>query len=319
MKPKHAVALIEASYRLDVSTNESLELLAISASAALGTNRGAMVFRYDVSSGDWVQPEPPLLHQVSPEFAGDFFNQPGAPREALVGLARAFMSVRFNSSRDVFDKVGLGERMGRIFERHGIEDLMGINGLDPTGRGCMITVVDTRRRHSPRTVHLWHRLAAHISAGNRLRGALQELAAGSDVMATSDAILSPNGKGEHATGPAEARSVREALRDALVRIDKARAERDDAGRSVNLWRGLVAGRWSLVEHFERDGRRYFLARKNDPAVSADLALSERERQVLGYSELGNSNKLIAYSLGLSASTVSSLLARARQKLKVPQG
>jgi DNA-binding CsgD family transcriptional regulator len=182
----------------------------------------------------------------------------------------------------------------------------------------MITVVDEKRRHSPRTVHLWHRLAAHISAGNRLRDAVAKLAAGADAAAASEAILAPDGKVEHATEAAKSRSARDALRDALVRIDKARSERDEAERSVELWRGLVAGRWTLVEHFERDGRRYFLAQKNDPAVRPDRALTERERQVLGYSELGNSNKLIAYSLGLSPSTVSSLLGRARRKLKVPE-
>jgi DNA-binding NarL/FixJ family response regulator len=127
-------------------------------------------------------------------------------------------------------------------------------------------------------------------------------------------VLSPNGKLEHATGPAERRPAREALRDALVRIDKARAERDDAQRSVELWRGLVAGRWSLVEHFERDGKRYYLAHKNDPELGKDRALTDRERLALGYAELGYSNKLVAYALGLSSSTVSTLLARARKKL-----
>jgi DNA-binding CsgD family transcriptional regulator len=45
-------------------------------------------------------------------------------------------------------------------------------------------------------------------------------------------------------------------------------------------------------------------------------LTERERQVLAYADLGQSNKLIAYSLGLSTSTVSTLLSRARRKLGI---
>jgi DNA-binding NarL/FixJ family response regulator len=99
-----------------------------------------------------------------------------------------------------------------------------------------------------------------------------------------------------------------------VRIDAARSERDDAEHSVELWRGLVAGRWSLVEHFERDGRRYFLAHKNDPELAPDRRLSPREAQVLAYAELGYSNKLIAYSLGLSSSTVATVLGKARRKV-----
>ena len=179
----------------------------------------------------------------------------------------------------------------------------------------MLTIVTPRQPHSPRTANLWHRLAAHISAGNRLRKALGTLAFEKiDPTARAEAVLAPNGKIENATGPAEPRAARDALRDALVRIDAARSERDNPERSVELWRGLVAGRWSLVEHFERDGRRYYLAHKNDPELAQDRTLTSRERQVLGYAELGHSNKLIAYELGLSTTTISTILIRAKKKL-----
>lgn len=48
----------------------------------------------------------------------------------------------------------------------------------------------------------------------------------------------------------------------------------------------------------------------------DRALTRREQQVLAYAEIGHSNKLIAYSLGVAISTVSTLLARARRKLRL---
>jgi DNA-binding CsgD family transcriptional regulator len=57
-----------------------------------------------------------------------------------------------------------------------------------------------------------------------------------------------------------------------------------------------------------------LAYRNDPDLQPTKALSKREQQVLAYAALGQSNKLIAYSLGLSLSSVSTLLARARRKL-----
>jgi ATP/maltotriose-dependent transcriptional regulator MalT len=166
-------------------------------------------------------------------------------------------------------------------------------------------------------LHVWHRLAVHISAGNRLRATLEALGSGGlDLPDRAEAVLGPNGKVEHAKGAAESRAARDSLRDALVRIDAARSEQNNARRSVDLWRGLVAGRWSLVEHFERDGKRYFLAHKNAPELREDRALTPRERQVLGYAELGLSNKLISYALDLSSSTVSTLLARARVKLGI---
>jgi DNA-binding CsgD family transcriptional regulator len=77
--------------------------------------------------------------------------------------------------------------------------------------------------------------------------------------------------------------------------------------------GLVAGRWSLVDHFERSGRRYLVARRNDPSVRDPRALNLRERQVVWYASLGHSNKLIGYQLGLSFSTVATHLANATRK------
>jgi DNA-binding CsgD family transcriptional regulator len=315
MTPKHAVSLIESAYRLDLSTESWLEGIAAAASEALGSKQGAMAFRYDASSKDWIHVQAFAMRGLAPEFVTAFFNQSDAPPDVARQLATLMHSVRFGSTIDLFERTGAGAFMRPTYDRYGIADMLGINGLDPSGRGCMLMVATSRARYSPRTTHLWHRLAAHVSAGNRLRSALDELAAeGVDPVNRAEAVLSPNGNVDHATGAAEPRTARRALRDALVRIDQARSIRDDARESVELWRGLVAGRWSLVEHFERDGRRYYLAHKNDPELAPDRALTQREQQVLGYAELGHSNKLISYQLDLSSSTVSSLLTSARRKL-----
>ncbi len=85
-------------------------------------------------------------------------------------------------------------------------------------------------------------------------------------------------------------------------------------RTVEAWRGLVAARWSIVDRFEHDGKRFLLAQENAPVSPSRRELSERERQALAYAKLGHSNKLIAYELGISASTVGVLLWRAANKL-----
>jgi hypothetical protein len=314
MKARDTTSMIEATYRVDVPTEVWLQQVTERACQVMGADQGGFAFHYDTTRGDWVEVGALGLHRLSPEFAREVFDQADAPREAVLDLVRVLTSMRFGSLRDFMERHGLA-KFSSVLDRHGIRDLVGINGLDPSGRGCMVTLVDSRQSRPARTQHLWHRLAAHVSAGNRLRVALESLAKPiEDPTLRAEAIVTPDGKVEHATGAAESRPAREALRDALVRIDQARAERDDAEHSVDLWRGLVAGRWSLVEHFERDGRRYFLAQKNDPVVASDSALSQREKQVVRYTELGHSNKLIAYELGLSASTVSTILARARSKL-----
>jgi hypothetical protein len=311
MKAGAAVKLIESAFRLDLPAEPWLGEVAKSAAEAIGSTR-AMAFRYAANEG-WIDSGVPALHGFPPQFASDFFNQKDAPPEATAGMAKVFLNARFGTLRALLEELAYPPII-EVLDRYGVEDMVGVNGLDPTGRGCMLAIVTQRSIPQARTVHLWNRLAAHISAGNRLRATLETLAKGVDPTHHAEAILSETGKIEHATGLAEPKDARESLRDALVRIDAARAEKDDADRSLDLWRGLVSGRWSLVEHFERGGRRYFLAHKNDPELRPDRGLTERERQVVAYEELGYANKHIAYCLGLSTTTISSLLTRAKKKL-----
>ena len=81
--------------------------------------------------------------------------------------------------------------------------------------------------------------------------------------------------------------------------------------------GSRRGRWSLVDHFDSNGRRYLMAHRNDPDTPDLRGLTLRERQVVGYAGAGHSNKIIAYELGLTLSTVAGHLARARAKLGLP--
>jgi DNA-binding CsgD family transcriptional regulator len=83
-----------------------------------------------------------------------------------------------------------------------------------------------------------------------------------------------------------------------------------------MWKGLVAGTWSLVERFESDGRRYLVAKRNAPDLGRRLRLSEGEARVVKLSALGHSQKYVAYALGLSQPMVSAHLASAMLKLRV---
>jgi DNA-binding CsgD family transcriptional regulator len=115
----------------------------------------------------------------------------------------------------------------------------------------------------------------------------------------------------------KSRALRNALRDATLAIDRARARRKrDPEAAIDLWRALVEGRWSMIDRFDSNGRRLFVARRNDPAARGPRGLTARERQVVGYAALGHSNKLIAYELGLAESTVANHLTDAQLKLGV---
>jgi len=78
----------------------------------------------------------------------------------------------------------------------------------------------------------------------------------------------------------------------------------------------VAGEWSLVDVFERDGKRFVIARENAPDAPPAERLSARERAVAAYTALGHSQKHIGYTLGLAPATVSFHLTAARRKLGV---
>ena len=110
-----------------------------------------------------------------------------------------------------------------------------------------------------------------------------------------------------AAGPADLR----ALAAALERDVAPRADADRVAHAV--WRGLLDGRWTILDSFEVDDRRYLLARER-PGPSASAALTERERQVVELAVRGHSNKFAALELGLTASTVATHLRRAMTKL-----
>ncbi len=79
---------------------------------------------------------------------------------------------------------------------------------------------------------------------------------------------------------------------------------------------MVEARWTLVDRYEENGRRYVLARENAPGGRRAGRLSTREQQVASLAALGRSSKLIAYELGIAYATVRVLMARACAKLGV---
>jgi len=202
-----------------------------------------------------------------------------------------------------------------FMHRLGIRDVLGVLCRDPSGRvtyfSAPMAEVRRPRRHERM---IWARLAAHLGAGARLGRVASQLE-GRDVSEGAEAVLSSAGALLHGDGDARSEGARDALRGAVKAIDRARSKvRGDDDEALELWQGLVAGRWSLIDQFDTDGRRFFVARRNDPPVSDPRALSLRERQVLAYAAMGHSLKLTAYALGLSASAIAACRARGMRKL-----
>jgi DNA-binding CsgD family transcriptional regulator len=101
---------------------------------------------------------------------------------------------------------------------------------------------------------------------------------------------------------------------AELRLEHLSAAEYRASIDFEARRSLDSERWTLLGVYQRDGKRFLVARYNDVEVPRPAVLSPRERQALVVGLLSESNKVIAYKLGISASTVGVLLHRAARKL-----
>lgn len=226
-------------------------------------------------------------------------------------------------SLDAHLKVLASEGWAHVFGRSdsGKSDrLFYVDSLNLTAfeHGRAVAIVANRdERLEVREIARAHRelgpVVAHLAAAVRAR---HRLGGRAPIAADAEAVLAPDGRLLHAERPASGTSARDELRRAAQNLDRVRASRS-AGRSeevTDLWRCMVAGRWSLVDEFDHDGRRFVLALPNEVEASGG-GLSKRELQVLEELAKGRSNKEIAYSLGLAVSTVSTLLSRAARKTR----
>jgi DNA-binding CsgD family transcriptional regulator len=193
-------------------------------------------------------------------------------------------------------------------------DTVAINAVDPTGMGCVLVGPAPRQvRMTARSRTLWSQVGAHFASAYRLRRSLA--AQGKSPLESAEAIIDANGAIQHATGESTSQSARETLRRTALQIDRACGPKGGSPEdALSLWTALVAGRWSVVDHFDTDGRRFFVAWRNDLAVPAHRRLTERELQVALYAALGHPNKLIAYELGVGPSAISMHLHAAQKKL-----
>jgi DNA-binding CsgD family transcriptional regulator len=299
------VSIIEAAYRLDQHESVWLRGLREAILPTVNTPMGAISVTYRLGSGRIVgrcvdvhgaRGAKPVLDLIA---AG----RPAAFIRPWLGTVVAFGS----ELSDHGETMRVGAELGFDF-REGF----GLHAGDPTGAGVVIAVpLHPGKRAKEFANHtLWERIAAHVASGFRAHRAL------ASVTLEGEAVLDPGGRVLHAHGPAAEKAARVLLRSACQTVDHARTGKGRGDPdAIQRWTSLFGARWSLVDRFDRDGRRYVVAVRNMLADGSQ-PLTAREAQVVGLVALGHTNKLIAYELGLAWSTVRVLVQRAARKLDV---
>jgi DNA-binding CsgD family transcriptional regulator len=198
--------------------------------------------------------------------------------------------------------------------RHGAADLLSLSAVTPDGTGCRFAGFQKTGGPLSATYRLTLKsVARHLAAAYRLRHRLQMAAI---LPEPDDAELDDSSGRRGAAYAAAGSPMGEALEFAMRALFRRRSSSCGTGRVelVDQRQRSAAPRWTLVESFEREGRACVLAMANRPKRCGAARWSRRERDVVQHALLGHRNKVIAYDLGLAASTVRVLISRAAAKV-----
>lgn len=319
-----AIDLAEAAYNIHLGAAEWLPNLLEAGGEAFDRGQGCAAAIWAGASNEG-QPLITQMHtHAGPDDLAVRFAR--AAKEVESDLAQRTSVARGGGVHGVSESRTAQPKVYEAITKHvGCKDVLGIWALDPNLHGIAINIPAPARVHlHPRIRNHWEMLAVHFTAAHRLRRSLGRTGnlpgtPVTEIPLNAEALLDPKRfLVSHATGDATDTAAAELIREAAVRQDRARGRlrKSDPEQALQSWEGLVRGRWSLVDWFDSDGRRFVLAKPNAPDLGDPRGLTEREHQATSYAALGESYKMIGYRLGISRSRVSTLLASAMRKLRV---
>ncbi len=310
-----SVDIVEQAYSLDGDEAAWLNRLAEANARCFDDGLGALAWSFRWQDGEFG-----MSHIAATGAAAELTEMPiklaAMGSEQLVSRTlRAFgLAAGTTSERAPQEEF---EQIMRQCAPEFVADFLAIQALDFAGCGVLLGLpLQAQRRLSEAERASRERLAVHLNAGFRLRRVVSAIPSSSVAHADCTEAVIQGDQVVHATGNAREPDARQRLRQAALNIDRARtsAGRNDEQAALEAWQGLVDGRWSLVDQFDADGRRYQLAIKNPVHCPDPRALTLRERQVATLVAGGMTNTLVAYTCGIKESTVSGHLARAVKKL-----
>lgn len=304
------LAVVEAAYRLDGPEQAWVSEIARAVAPMVDHGLGTVVYTYDADQPAGlrfgplgVANAPDWMREIATRFAQALSDSEVKRLYTGHAAVEPLSCIR--------DKLRLSSGPIEVMAKSGITDALGVRAHNANQRSLIVISCSRQECGAmhPRQKSRLARAAAHLAAATRLRFASQS------SLDSADGVLSPSGRLEQ--GDDELQAAQAGLRAAVqARADARKLRKREPARALELWRALVGGRWSLVDHVDRDGKRFVLARRNAPHVAEPAALTANERAVAMLSAWGHPNSLIAYELGLSPSTTSTLLHGAMRKLRV---
>jgi DNA-binding CsgD family transcriptional regulator len=298
---------VQAMYAIDDRTNESWlrDVLASLHGCVPGTI-GGFAYTYDIAGApqSWTISRP-IVHEAPASMADHIYQAfvEATPTERMNVLPRLGPSGTFSAVT--------GRLLSAFGEREasslGVLDAVHVNALDADDRGVLVSLTTPARRQlRPAERTRLAMFAAHLAGARRWR----EAARASEPEVRFEA----NGTVAHVEHGHEAHVGR--LRARWARLAQAKAAGASPDDVLAAWSALVDGRYTVVDRFDTDGRRYIVAYENPPNVRDPRGLTRTEAAVASWARRGHAQKLIAYELGLSLGTVSGLLGRVFAKLGV---
>ncbi|MCA9590940.1 MAG: hypothetical protein KC657_36835 [Myxococcales bacterium] len=305
------IDVVEAAYEVSASEESWLAGVLRAATRELDAGLGAVAFVLDATPSGPRVVSPVVTRGADPAIAAKVS---AAHVEVPPEASERLLSTDVDFGTLVRSFGGLDSPIVRAVQRRmGIRDAYAACARGDGTRLLEITFPSrVALSISARVEAGWRRVLYHLGTALRLRARLAALPAPA-------ALLRPDGALVHAEAPASTRAAREALVAAARQIESARgkARREDPDGALSLWRGLVDGRWSLVDHWEAGGVRFLAAHENPPDRVDARALRPWERAVVTAFVQGATVPEIAFALGFTQASVRQALSRAVRRFGFP--
>ncbi len=314
IRAESAVDVVEMAYRLDGTEAEWLADVLQRTRSDIDNGCGVYAFTgYDAVPN---LPASPVFvqHDLDPQYAARLMEANRDAPSAIYDLLRKRLVTCGGLAQELGPDSPVVKHFRSLMEPIGVSDGFSMFAKDAEGGSVSISAPARKTLHpAPRVRGIWRRVGLHVASALRLR---RKLVAQSAVR---DALIDPSGR-VHDAGLSvkDDNTARGALIASVRDMERARSKelRKSSGEALELWRGLVAGQWSLVEHWESGDRRYLAAYRNSPEARDPRALTPTERSILKYLTHGATNKDIVYALGLPEGTVSTSVTRILKKLRL---